>query len=87
MDAVTPTPPYVFPRQRPTSESYDFEGDILIRTGDGLGYAWCKPSYLKDGDLWVPGCQAFESEWCNNLALNCSYADEHWQQVANSANE
>ena len=84
---ATPAPPYVYPRQKPTDDSVDDDGEILRRIPDGDGmhtYSFFSPEELEDGDLWVPACNAFFGDWakgedlCDDSTAQCMYVDRHW---------
>ena len=81
----TPKPPYTYPQQKPTRESGDNDGDIYVRGrdefGQFVGYQWRHPMYLKDGDIWVPGCDAFwedHGEEQFGALTKRAYANGNW---------
>lgn len=86
MSAVTSKPPYIFPQQKPTDESGDEDGDILVHMGTN-GFFWRKPATLKTGDVWVPGCDAFFQDHSDRPAGKMEYADEHWNGIETASDE
>ena len=82
---TTPAPPYVYPRQKPTTESGDEDGHILLRRGDGQ-YRWAGSGALNDGDVWVPACSAFFDDWAPDVSFDhpnyrrC-HANRYWAKT------
>lgn len=83
MSAVTSKPPYIFPQQKPTDESYE-DGYLLRREGS-RGFFWRTKADLKDGDVWVPGCDAFfrdHGDAPDDAENKMMCADRKWQPTA-----
>ncbi len=80
---TTSAPPYKYPRQKPTSESGDEDGEILVKRESGWSekpytFMWTRFDRLHDGDVWVPGCDQFFRDWAASNVTCFGVSSRKW---------